>query len=140
MATRAAALLLVIAFAAPAPPKRFPPPVVPEHYALIFRVDLARARFDGPETFRVRVGAPSRSIVLNALDIEFHDVSIDGQKAAVATDAKKETATFTVPRPVEKGPAEIHVAYSGRLNDKLRGFYLSKANNRSYAVTQFEST
>ncbi len=32
------------------------------------------------------------------------------------------------------------VAFTGVLNDKLRGFYLSKTKARNYAVTQFEST
>src|SRR5205807_339769 len=47
MAPRAAALLLVLAFAAPAAAQRLPTTVVPEHYDLTFSVDLARARFDG---------------------------------------------------------------------------------------------
>ena len=34
----------------------------------------------------------------------------------------------------------LEISYSGRLNDKLRGFYLSKTKARSYGVTQFEST
>ncbi len=34
----------------------------------------------------------------------------------------------------------MHVAYTGILNDKLRGFYLSKTAKRKYAVTQFEAT
>jgi hypothetical protein len=33
-----------------------------------------------------------------------------------------------------------HSHHTGILNGKLRGFYLSKANGRNYAVTQFDST
>src|SRR6185369_3648661 len=51
-----------------------------------------------------------------------------------------QTATLTVPKPVARGSTEIHIRYTGILNDKLRGFYTSKGPNRSYAVTQFEST
>ncbi|MEP6917422.1 MAG: M1 family aminopeptidase, partial [Acidobacteriota bacterium] len=36
--------------------------------------------------------------------------------------------------------AEIAIEYRGILNDQLRGLYLSKANNRRYAVTQLEAT
>src|SRR6185503_19615653 len=32
------------------------------------------------------------------------------------------------------------IKYAGKLNDQLRGLYLSKANNRRYAVTQLEAT
>ena len=38
------------------------------------------------------------------------------------------------------GPAAIHIRYTGVLNNNLRGFYLSRANGRRYAVTQLEST
>ena len=38
------------------------------------------------------------------------------------------------------GPATIRITYTGILNDKLRGFYLSKANGRKYAVSQMEAT
>jgi aminopeptidase N len=39
-----------------------------------------------------------------------------------------------------EGPITIDVAYTGILNDKLRGFYISEANGRKYAVTQMEAT
>jgi len=42
---------------------------------------------------------------------------------------------LTVPQPIPAGPAAIAITYTGVLNDKLRGFYISNANNRSYAVT-----
>src|SRR5204863_7747514 len=62
------------------------------------------------------------------------------QKADTAVDAGKQTVTLTVARVIPRGTADIHVRFSGTLNDQLRGFYISKANNRKYAVTQFESS
>jgi aminopeptidase N len=38
------------------------------------------------------------------------------------------------------GTAVIDIEYTGTLNSALRGFYLSKANGRNYAVTQMEAT
>jgi aminopeptidase N len=58
----------------------------------------------------------------------------------VKIDADSQTATLTVAKPIPAGKARLEFAYRAPLNDKLRGLYLSKANNRSYAVTQFEST
>jgi len=58
----------------------------------------------------------------------------------VALDESAQTATLTVPQPIARGATEIHIRYTGILNDKLRGFYTSKGPKRSYAVTQFEST
>src|SRR5437867_12430597 len=49
-------------------------------------------------------------------------------------------ATRTVRRALPKGAASIQITYNGILNDKLRGFDLSKANGRRYAVTQMEAT
>ncbi len=45
-----------------------------------------------------------------------------------------------MPRPLIKGPAEIHIRYGGVLTTKLRGFYISKTKTQKFAVTQFEST
>jgi aminopeptidase N len=58
----------------------------------------------------------------------------------VTLDAARETATLTVPQPIAEGKATIQITYSGILNDKLRGFYISKANGRKYAVSQMEAT
>ena len=55
-------------------------------------------------------------------------------------DAAKEQATFTLCAAAAGGPVTLEIAYTGILNDKLRGFYLSKTKTRSYGVTQFEAT
>ncbi len=124
--------------------QRLPGTVIPSHYDLAFDVDLARARFGGVETIHVQVARATRRIVLHALDIQFEEVIVKGngpeQKASVAPDARTETVALNLASPVAAGPAEIRIRYTGILNDKLRGFYLSKANGRNYAVTQLEST
>jgi aminopeptidase N len=136
--------MLCLLSCSPAGAQRLPTTVVPAHYDLAFDVDLAAARFEGVETIKVTLAEPSRRIVLNALDIQFHEVTINAagasQKATVALNAATETAALNVSQAVPAGPADIHIRYTGILNDKLRGFYLSKANGRNYAVTQFEST
>jgi aminopeptidase N len=62
------------------------------------------------------------------------------QTAVVTLDAAKEQATFTFAQPLAAGPVTLEIAYTGILNDKLRGFYLSKTKARNYGVTQFEAT
>ena len=62
------------------------------------------------------------------------------QTAAVSLDKDKEQATFTFPEKLPAGHASLAIAYTGILNNDLRGFYLSKTARRNYAVTQFEST
>src|SRR5262245_18592743 len=136
--------ILCLIACSPAGAQRLPTTVVPEHYDLAFDVDLTKARFEGVETIKVSLGQPSRRIVLNALDITFHEVTIRAagaeQRATVTENEATQPVALTVPIDSPAGPADIHVRYTGVLNDKLRGFYLSKANGRNYAVTQFEST
>src|SRR5438132_13865591 len=113
MSTRApAALLFILILAGPAAAQRLPVTVAPDHYDLTFAVDLDRARFEGTETIRVQVAEPTARVVLHALDVELHDVTIGtgaaAQQAAVATNPADGTATLTVPKPLARGAADIH--------------------------------
>ena len=96
--------VLFFLIAAPASAQRLPETVMPSHYDLTFVVDLDRARFEGTETIRATVAEPTARIVLNAVDIDFHDVTIGAgasqQKAAVSLDAKTEMAALSVPKPI----------------------------------------
>jgi len=136
----AAALLL----ASPAFAQRLPGGVTPDHYVLWFAPDLDKATFRGRETIRVQVAKPTTTVTLHAAEITFGEVSITAggqtQRATVTEDSKAEMVRLTVPRPVSAGTASIAIAYTGLLNDKLRGFYLSVANGRRYAVSQMEAT
>jgi aminopeptidase N len=136
--------LAVLSMSAGAWAQCLPSTAVPESYALRFEPNLEKATFNGDETIHVIVSKPTKTITLNAAELELQEVSIatNGvtQKAAVSLDAEKEQATLTVGKELPAGPAEIHIRFTGILNDKLRGFYLSKTERRSYAVTQFEAT
>ena len=137
-------VLNLVSFASPASCQRIPNLATPEHYQLTITPDFANENFAGDETIQIRILKPSASITLNALEIKFADVTIasggKSQTAQVTSDEKNEMVTFTVPEPLAAGPAEIHVRYTGILNGQLRGLYLSKANNRKYAITQLENT
>ena len=60
-----------------------------------------------PKPSRVRLASPTTRIVLNAVEIEFHEVTIGigaaAQKAVVALDEPTQTATLTVPKPLPPG-------------------------------------
>jgi aminopeptidase N len=144
--TPAAVAIAFLLSTLPARAERLPAGVVPSHYDLGFAVDLARARFEGIETIRVDIAQPTRTVVLHALDIAFRTVTITAagtaaQTASVTLNEPLQTATLTVPKALPKGAADIEIVYTGILNDKLRGFYLStEASGRRHAVTQFEAT
>ena len=105
---------------------------------------MQAATFSGTERISVTLTKPTATIVLNAAEIAFDTVTVISggrtQRARVALAAARDQATLTIPRPIPAGTAEIEITYRGILNDQLRGLYLSKANNRRYAVTQLEAT
>ncbi len=124
--------------------QRLPGGATPDHYSLAVNVNFSNNSFDGDETIDLKLSKPSNTITLNALEIDFHTVTItaggETQTAKVSTDEKNEMATFTVDKPLPAGPAKVHITYTGHLNDKLRGFYLSTYKGKKYLVSQMEST
>lgn len=124
--------------------QRLPANVRPEHYTLRLTPDLDKATFSGDETIDVDLAQAADSITLNAVEIQFQSVTVTAgkheMKAEVSLDDAKEQATFKFPSALPAGTATLKIAYTGILNDKLRGFYLSKAEGKRYAVTQFEPT
>jgi aminopeptidase N/puromycin-sensitive aminopeptidase len=105
---------------------------------------LDKATFSGEQAIAVTLAQPADSITLNAVEIQFQSVTVMAgkheMKASVSLDDAKEQATFKFPSALPAGQATLKIAYTGILNDKLRGFYLSKAEGKRYAVTQFEPT
>ncbi len=140
----AAALAVVCSLAIAAPAQRLGRTAVPEHYDIHLAPDFATETFAGRVSISVRLTEPARAIILNAAEIAFHEVTVTAgamtQTARVVLDREREIATLTVERTIPAGLATILVRYAGALNDQLRGFYLSRANNRSYAITQLEAT
>jgi aminopeptidase N len=137
-------VLALLFVSTPALGQRLPQTVTPIHYDITVAPDLAAAKFSGEVRIRVQLKEPSQAIRMNAAEIEFHDATVTAgvrtQKATAALDEKKEQVTFRVPASIPAGAAEFHIKYTGILNGDLRGFYLSKVNNRRYAVTQLEAT
>jgi aminopeptidase N len=142
-------LFLIVSFVALtvslAAAQRLPKIASPDNYKLHFVPNLEKATFDGDETISLHLLQPTAEITLNAADIEFHEATISSggttQKANVTLDQQKEMAVLKVAKPLAAGPATIHIAYSGVLNNEMRGFYLGQDDHgRRYAATQFEST
>jgi aminopeptidase N len=136
--------LTMLMLAGSALAQRLPDTVVPSHYVLQFAPSFVTDDFTGKETIRIEVRQPLSAITLNALDLELERITVTAggatQTATATFDPMKQQATLALPHEIPAGPATIEVEFKGKLNDKLRGFYLSKSATRKYAVTQFEST
>jgi aminopeptidase N len=125
--------------------QRLPETARPENYKLTFTPDLENAKFEGDETIAIRLLKPASEITLNAVDIDFHEVSITSggttQKAKVTPQKEKEMVVLAVDKPLSAGPATVHITFTGILNTEMRGLYLGKDDQgRKYAATQFEAT
>ncbi len=134
------ALTLALAHA-----QRLPEVARPENYKLTFTPDLEKATFGGDETIAIRVLKPTSEITLNAVDIDFHEVSITSggttQKATITPEKDKEMVVLSVEKRLPAGPATVHIVYTGILNSEMRGLYLGKDDQgRKYAASQFEAT
>src|SRR5215469_15130633 len=130
MKTVCTALSIFVLMLATAVAQRLPETATPENYKLKFTPDLENAKFEGDETLTVRVLKPTSEITLNTVDIDFHSVTISSgsstQQAKVTPEKDKEMVVLSVEKPLAAGNATIHIAYTGILNDEMRGFYLGK--------------
>ncbi len=140
----AAITFLVLALSM-ATAQRLPEVARPDNYKLTFTPDLENAKFEGDETISIHVLQPALEITLNAVDLDFHEITISqggtAQTAKVTPEKDKEMVVLAVEKPLAAGPATVHIAYSGVLNSEMRGLYLGKDDQgRKYAATQFEST
>ncbi len=132
------------------PPYRLPRTVVPRHYDLVFEPDFSKACFDGEAAVEVQVLEPTAEVVLNAADLEVHQARLVGAGARsveVTVDYRPEEEQLVLgaPETLAPGPWRLELRFSGRLNDRLRGFYRSKFKGADgqetwLAATQFEST
>jgi aminopeptidase N/puromycin-sensitive aminopeptidase len=125
--------------------QRLPEIARPENYKLSFTPDLDKATFEGDETISIHVLKPTSEIMLNAADIDFHEVTITSagvaQMARVTPEKEKEMVVLSVEKPLAAGAATVHITYSGILNSEMRGLYIGKDDQgRKYAASQFEAT
>jgi aminopeptidase N/puromycin-sensitive aminopeptidase len=145
-------ILTLSLFPIAASAQKLPEIATPHHYILTLAPDLKTETFTGDEVIHGDTLKPTNKIVLNALEIEFQEATIQAlpaakggkpgevQKATVSLDPQSEMATLSFPNEIPAGPFELKIKYKGILNGQLRGFYLSKGNGRKYAVSQMEPT
>ena len=128
-----------------------PADVRPVEYRLTLEPDLSTFTFEGTETVNIEVLSRTSRLVLNCIEIVVQSCrvtregGIDLAAVDIEYDVPNETVTFTFGCELEPGPAELHIGFTGELNDKLRGFYRSRytgvdGEERYLATTQLEAT
>jgi len=102
-----------------------PTDVVPTHYDLAVTPDAQHMRFSAAVSIDLEVRRATRTIVLNAVDLEFTAVRLADRAEAprVAFDAEDQTATLSFTRPLDPGPHVLTIAYSGKINANAAGLF-----------------
>ncbi|MBI1786576.1 MAG: M1 family metallopeptidase [Acidobacteria bacterium] len=77
---------------------------------------------------------------LNATNLTVTEAGIQSQTAKVIS-TPKDYLGFSFSRPLEPGPARLHIVYEGKIGRKdSNGLFQMKDNDNWYAYTQFEPT
>ncbi len=141
-----AGLVCALAEAPPSGRVVLPDTVVPIHYDISFQPDSKNLTFTASAAIRVRVKAPTDSIVLNAADLVIDRAALSGASAAptLSYDAMVQTATFSFPSRLEPGEYVLSLDYHGRIYQQAYGLfaldYATPAGTARSLFTQFENS
>ena len=126
-------------------PFRLSKAVLPRRYDVELAPDLANATFSGKVSIGVDVVEASSSVTLNAIELNIESCTVGGEPATWTLDPLTERMVIVPERPLDVGPAEIYITFTGILNNKLRGFYRSTfvdddGDEHVIATTQMQAT
>ncbi|PGH27998.1 hypothetical protein AJ80_00253 [Polytolypa hystricis UAMH7299] len=127
-----------------------PANVKPLHYDLTLEPDFEKYTFEGTVLIDLDVVENTKSITLNAVDLQIHSTTVSADGVVVASnptvtfDNDKHTATVSFDQVIPAGSkAQLRQAFTGTLNDNMAGFYRAsykgKNGEQKYmATTQME--
>ncbi|MGZ4805457.1 MAG: M1 family metallopeptidase, partial [Ilumatobacteraceae bacterium] len=107
-------------------PYRLPRNALPSRYRLVLEPDLDNATFSGSVSIDIDVIDDVESVVLNSDELNIDSVRISGVEAAFHLDPS--TQRLIIDAAVAAGEVVVDIAFTGVLNDKLRGWYRSTFN------------
>lgn len=115
------------------PPREIlPTNVIPRHYKLSLTPDFSTFKFSGSVKVDLEVAESTKSIVLNAVDLQLHSATVTSagkelKSTKIEVDEEKQTATleFENELKVATNATTLDIQFTGELNDKMAGFYRS---------------
>jgi aminopeptidase N len=123
-----------------------PDDVAPRHYDLSVRPDAKALTFSGHVAIDLDVKRETGKITLNAADIGFDKVALEGRDESpeIAADAENQTATFSFRAPIAAGPHRLVIDYHGKIYQQASGLFaldFTSAEGKARALfTQFENS
>ena len=133
-------------------PGKLPKDVVPTDYSIRIVPNIEKLTFTGKETVKLNVLSPVHQLVMNVLELEITDASLDGKplpKSAINIDSEKELLTLALPSELAPGNHTLAFSFSGKINQQGQGlFYIryqeqgspAGAEKKIMLGTQFEAT
>jgi aminopeptidase N len=101
-----------------------PGTVVPHHYDLSLVPDVQALTFNGTLFVAVAVKAATQDVTLNAVDLTFDRVTLDGKTNAATTyDTTLGRATLHFPAALTVGAHTLQIAYHGKIGRETLGFF-----------------
>jgi aminopeptidase N len=128
---------------------KLPKEVVPIDYSIRIVPNIDKLNFTGTETVKLNVRSPVHQLVLNALELEFTEASVDGSalpKAAIKVDKEKELLTLALPSELAPANHTLALSFSGKINQQGQGLFYMPYQERGSGTkkimlgTQFEAT
>ncbi|AGY58609.1 M1 family metallopeptidase [Gloeobacter kilaueensis] len=105
-------------------PGQLPKEVVPQSYAIAITPDPKSLTFRGSETITVKVRKATRTITLNALNLQITNVRLDDQTdGTISIDPDRQTASFDFPQDIPAGIHKLALDFAGRANLQAEGLY-----------------
>ncbi|MEP7014905.1 MAG: M1 family metallopeptidase [Verrucomicrobiota bacterium] len=130
-------------------PGKLPKQVVPTEYSIRIVPNIDKLIFTGTETVKVKVRTPVRELVLNALELDVTNATVDGKalpKSAIKIDKKNELLTIALPAHLPPGDHTLGLDFSGKINQQGQGLFYCKYQEEGTGAkklmlgTQFEAT
>ena len=128
-----------------------PTTVAPLHYDILVQPNAAALNFTGSVTIDIEVKAATRTLILNAADIGFDRVRLEGRPEApqIALNPEQQTAAFTFATPLAPGLYKLRIDYHGKIYQQASGLFAldydaaakdGKTITRRALFTQFEAS